>query len=182
MKYYMAKNGQQSGPFEENELMINGLTPDTLVWHEGMAQWLPASQLPELASLLQPEPPRMVFGEAQPPQPPTPNVWQQPQPQPQYAAPQQPASQPNISSAPAIVLIVLSVLCCTWIPAIFGILALTSANSANSLWAAGNFSAAQAKAADVKKWNTVGYIVFAGLFVLSMIAGLVCFMAEGALE
>ena len=54
MKYYMAKNGQQFGPMEESELQLNGLTPDTLVWHEGMAQWLPAAQVPELARLLQP--------------------------------------------------------------------------------------------------------------------------------
>ncbi len=176
MKYYMAKNGQQFGPMEESELQLNGLTPDTLVWHEGMAQWLPAAQLPELAHLLQPEPPRMAFGEAQPPQPPTQGAWPQPplqgQPQPQYAP--QPQAGGNFSSAPAIVLIVLSVLCCTWIPIVFGILSLSSSSNANKLWAAGNFSAAQAKAAEAKKWNMVGYIVFAVLFVLSVIVGLAC--------
>lgn len=172
MKYYMAKNGQQLGPMEESELQLNGLTPDTLVWHEGMAQWQPAAQLPELAHLLQSEPPRMAFGEAQPPQPPTPNAWQQPplQGQPQYSRQQQSAG--NFSTAPAIVLIVLSVLCCIWIPMVFGILSLSSASSANSLWAAGNFSAARAKADEARKWNTIGYIVFAVLFVLSVIVGL----------
>ncbi len=176
MKYYMAKNGQQFGPIDESELLINGLTADTLVWHEGMAQWLPAAQLPELAHLLQPEPPRMAFGEAQPPQPPTQGAWQQPPfqgpPQQQYAP--QPSAGGSYSSAPAIVLIVLSVLCCTFIPAIFGILSLSSTSSANSLLAAGNFAAAQAKAAEAKKWNTIGYIVFVVLFVLSAIIGFTC--------
>ena len=42
----------------------------------------------------------------------------------------------------------------------------------DSLWAAGNFSAARAKADEARKWNTIGYIVFAVLFVLSVIVGL----------
>ena len=52
MKYYIAENGQQAGPFEPNELLLHGLTANSLVWCEGMANWTSASQIPELMALL----------------------------------------------------------------------------------------------------------------------------------
>ena len=52
MKYYIAENGQPAGPFEPNELLMHGLTVNSLVWTEGMANWTSASQVPELAALL----------------------------------------------------------------------------------------------------------------------------------
>ena len=52
MKYYIAENGQQAGPFEPNELLSHGLTVNSLVWCEGMATWTSASQVPELMALL----------------------------------------------------------------------------------------------------------------------------------
>ena len=52
MKYYIAENGQQAGPFEPNELLLHGLTVNSLVWCEGMPNWTSASQVPELMALL----------------------------------------------------------------------------------------------------------------------------------
>lgn len=52
MQYYIAINNQQLGPFPEEQLVANGMTANTLVWTQGMAQWLPASQVPELATYL----------------------------------------------------------------------------------------------------------------------------------
>ncbi|MBN1816642.1 MAG: SPFH domain-containing protein [Sedimentisphaerales bacterium] len=63
--FYLAINGQQHGPFEMEALkpyLQNGqLTRDTLVWCQGMANWTPASQVGDLASL---------FGSTPPPLPP----------------------------------------------------------------------------------------------------------------
>lgn len=52
MKYYIAENGQQAGPFEPSELLAHGLTANSLVWCEGMPSWVSASQVPELMALL----------------------------------------------------------------------------------------------------------------------------------
>ncbi len=52
MKYYIAENGQQAGPFEPSELLMHGLTVNSLVWCEGMPSWTSASQVPELMALL----------------------------------------------------------------------------------------------------------------------------------
>ena len=53
MKYYLNTNGQQGGPFELSELLINGLTPQSYVWNETMTNWAPAMQVPEVVALLQ---------------------------------------------------------------------------------------------------------------------------------
>jgi len=52
MKYYIAENGQPAGPFEPSELMMHGLTVNSLVWCEGMPNWTSASQVPELMAIL----------------------------------------------------------------------------------------------------------------------------------
>ena len=48
--YYLAVGGQQQGPYPLSELPARGMRADTLVWREGMAQWLPADQVPEITS------------------------------------------------------------------------------------------------------------------------------------
>ena len=77
MKYYVAENGAPVGPFEINELIARGLTPQTQVWNESMAAWLPAGQVPELAAVLQ-----------------------QPIPVQQPTQPVAPAGQPQYAGAP----------------------------------------------------------------------------------
>jgi membrane protease subunit (stomatin/prohibitin family) len=64
--YYLAINGQQSGPFDMNglrgEMAAGRLTPDTLVWTQGMANWTPAKQVSGLAGLFPPAPPPLPPG------------------------------------------------------------------------------------------------------------------------
>ena len=49
MNYFYAANGQQSGPIPEEQLIgmvtSGSLSPDTLVWAEGMAGWEPYSKV-----------------------------------------------------------------------------------------------------------------------------------------
>lgn len=58
-QWYMAKNGQQVGPTDVQQLMQQGLTPDTMVWCTGMASWQPAAQVSAFAGLFPPPPPPM---------------------------------------------------------------------------------------------------------------------------
>lgn len=58
---YMAVNGQQYGPFsyEQCKQMVptRQLTPQTLVWFEGMSSWKPAGEVNELKNLFAPSVP-----------------------------------------------------------------------------------------------------------------------------
>lgn len=50
--YYTVENGVQKGPFTIENLSTQNLTPDTLVWRQGLSEWQKASSFPELAPLL----------------------------------------------------------------------------------------------------------------------------------
>lgn len=65
--FYVALGGKQAGPFDaaalKQHVQSGQLTPQTLVWKQGMANWTAAEQVDELKSL---------FGAAPPPLPPQP--------------------------------------------------------------------------------------------------------------
>ena len=69
-QYFVAVNGQQSGPFsipQLQQLAQQGqINIQTLVWKQGMAGWEPIANVPEVASALAPATPPMM-----PPTPPT---------------------------------------------------------------------------------------------------------------
>lgn len=61
--WHLSKNGQQLGPFTVQQLTQQGLTPQTMVWKNGMANWQAAGEIPELQSALpaiSPPPPPMA--------------------------------------------------------------------------------------------------------------------------
>jgi len=61
LSLFVVQNGAQAGPFDRATLkqMIanNQITPDTLVWYAGMANWAAAGQLPEAKELFGHTPP-----------------------------------------------------------------------------------------------------------------------------
>jgi membrane protease subunit (stomatin/prohibitin family) len=64
-QYFVSVNGQQQGPFDMpvlSQMIMNGqINKQTFVWKQGMASWLAADQVPEVA---------MLFGAVPPPPPP----------------------------------------------------------------------------------------------------------------
>jgi hypothetical protein len=59
--YYLAVNNQQAGPFEaavlSDKIAAGALTRETLIWSPGMANWIAAGSVAELASLFGNVPP-----------------------------------------------------------------------------------------------------------------------------
>ena len=60
-QYYVAVNGQQTGPFDDHALMAEiaagRCDADTLVWAAGMPAWTAAKEVPALARHFQSAPP-----------------------------------------------------------------------------------------------------------------------------
>lgn len=52
MDYWIAIDRQKIGPMSLAEVRARRLSPDTLVWHNGLSTWCKASSLPELAGTL----------------------------------------------------------------------------------------------------------------------------------
>ena len=51
--FIIDRNGQQAGPFSFNQLVQKGISPETLVWKQGMADWTPAWKVEELRAVLE---------------------------------------------------------------------------------------------------------------------------------
>ena len=51
MLYYIIDNNTQKGPFPKEKLLENGLLPKSLIWREGLPDWVEASSLEELQDL-----------------------------------------------------------------------------------------------------------------------------------
>ena len=151
MKYYMHIGGQQVGPYEENELPSHGLTASTMVWREGMPDWVAASQVPELGHLLPPiqQPPSY-------------------QPQPGYG-PQQPYGvQPPMPDTYMVWAVLVTVLCC--LP--FGIVSIVKASQVSSLYNQGRYQEAVAASEAAKKWAIWSAIVGVVLSIIGFFLGL----------
>lgn len=51
--FIIDRNGQQAGPFSFDQLVQKGISPETLVWKQGMADWTPAWKVEELKAVLE---------------------------------------------------------------------------------------------------------------------------------
>ena len=154
MKYYMHIGGQQVGPYEENELPSHGLTASTMVWREGMPDWVAASQVPELSHLLPPiqQPPSY-------------------QPQPSYG-PQQPYGvQPPMPDTYMVWAVLVTVFCC--LP--FGIVSIVKASQVSSLYSQGRYQEAVAASEAAKKWaiwSAIAGVVISIIVIVLQIVGI----------
>lgn len=190
-QYFIIVDGQQKGPYPREVLRMQGMTPDTYVWREGMDGWAQASSMPELTALFA-EGQDSIFpnSEQQPQQQPQqPGYGQQPnygaqqgygQQQPQYG--QQPYYgqqqygnpyqqnmggnvRPHTNWLPwAIVSTVLNCLFSCF-GVIFSIIGIVQANKANSLYQMGNNMEADAANSSAKVMTIIS-LIFAGLGIL----------------
>ena len=109
--YFYVKNGVSEGPFSAEEL-IKLITPDTLIWTEGMTEWAPASEVAPIGNMFATDteeetkiaPPVFTpptFEAAPPAQDPQPPVFEAPmqEPQPPVMEPQEIDAQPQVFDA-----------------------------------------------------------------------------------
>lgn len=109
--YFYVKNGVSEGPFSAEEL-IKLITPDTLIWTEGMTEWTPAGEVAPISEMFATDteeetkivPPVFTpptFEAAPPAQDPQPPVFEAPmqEPQPPVMKPQEIDAQPQVTES-----------------------------------------------------------------------------------
>lgn len=109
--YFYVKNGVSEGPFSAEEL-IKLITPDTLIWTEGMTEWAPASDVAPISEMFTTvteeetkiAPPVFTpptFEATPPAQDPQPPVFEAPtqEPQPPVMEPQEIDAQPQVTES-----------------------------------------------------------------------------------
>lgn len=186
MKYYAVINGRQIGPVSLDELVnIHGCTDSTLVWHSGLPEWLPASQVSEIAALLPPAP--NFEPQTEPIAPQQPSYQQQPYQQQTYQQPPQqqtynppPAynvSQPNSVDRGqpynwtgwAIAATVIGLLFYV-IGAVPGIIGIVFASTAQTKYKNGNFAGAYSDNTVAKILTIIGLSISAICLLIVMLA------------
>lgn len=109
--YFYVKNGVSEGPFSAEEL-IKLITPDTLIWTEGMTEWAQASEVAPISEMFATDteeetkiaPPVFTpptFEAAPPAQDPQPPVFEAPtqESQPPVIKPQEIDAQPQVTES-----------------------------------------------------------------------------------
>ena len=149
MKKYFYSNGTDKlGPFSLEELKEKNIGSDTQIWFEGLDEWKPASEFPELSNL---------FGLTPPPVPGTgSNV------------------KNTGSNRPPKTWLVESILATLFCCLPFGIAGIVNASKVESRFHAGDIEASERASAEAKKWTTISFGVgLAGLviYLIIMIIG-----------
>ena len=153
-QWYYGKDGRQEGPIEEEVLLgllrSGQLTPRDLVWKDGMAEWTPIQDVPELAlvpTMPPATPPLPAEGTPVPAGAPTAH-----EPVPNYLVPS----------------ILATIFCCQ--P--FGIVAIVYAAQVDGLLRQGKMAEAIDASRKAKMWMQIavgGFLVVVVLYVVFVI-------------
>lgn len=166
-KYYFAEGEERRGPFSLEEMASKDISKESLIWYEGLDNWIAASEVPELLQQIMPPMDSQT----------TPSI------SPQVTSPiESPvdsqitsSTSPNITSqnsrakrqynAPVrpktwlVESIVLALICCQ----IFGIIAIVYAAKVDSCFNRGDHAAAYEASNKAKMWFFIG--LGSGLFL-----------------
>ncbi|WP_297719558.1 CD225/dispanin family protein [uncultured Porphyromonas sp.] len=159
--YYYSLNGQQQGPVTLAELKGKGITRESLIWTEGMAQWQQAQTLPELSELF-------TYGPQTPP-----TQTQIPQAYPTNAT-----TETTVVTRPKTWLvesIIVTVLCC--IP--FGIVGIVYASKVDPAFERGDVVAAQSASKTAKTWVIAGAATALAGWIIYSLCIMIIALAEG---
>lgn len=163
-KYFYADGENSNGPFSLDELKSKGITPNTKVWCEGMADWLPASQVPDLKDLLRLSPPPLGT-----------------ESRAEYRNDNylknnnyNKNKMENSTQQPPKTWLVESILATLFCCLPLGIVGIVNASKVESRFYAGDVNAAQQASAEAKKWTMISFIlglVGIVLYIILLAAG-----------
>ncbi|MCM1020672.1 MAG: CD225/dispanin family protein [Muribaculum sp.] len=144
MEYWAIIDNQQVGPYSPAQIAAMGLTPDTLVWRNGMSRWEKARYISDFAQFF---PPEFAPGTTQ---------WQN-------------NDMPDPPSNYLIWSIISFLLCCQ----LTGAIALVYSVLVEYRYSHGNYAGAQSASSIAKTWNIISIVLalvsipvmlFTGLF------------------
>lgn len=164
--FYLNSNNEQSGPVSPTDFNRYGITETTMIWKQGMSNWMRAGQIPELSQYFRPTPPQPVggnncggnsnrnggsinigtnnfsgnYGGVRPTKPDNNMVWA----------------------------VLTTLLCC--LPA--GVYSIIQASKVNGLYNSGQYNEAQQMADDAKKWAIISAVLGFIAFVIGFLAAL----------
>ena len=157
LQYYYADDDERRGPVDLDALRAAGITRATLVWREGLSDWQPAGELPELDHLF-----TLPGGASATTEP-----ADRPYAEPQAVPPRPPRAQPPVPRSQSrrkryddlggayppktwlVESILATILCC--LP--FGIAGIVNASRVESRYYAGDVAGAEQASRAAEKWT-----------------------------
>lgn len=152
-EYYYTDGTDRFGPFTLDELRAKNISRTTQVWYQGLDDWTPAGNLPELNQL---------FGQAPP------------LPVEQFSS--NPAVLDSMyNQRPPKTWLIESILVTLFCCLPFGIAGIVNAAKVESRFHSGDIRGANQAAAEAKKWTMLSFwigLVVGVLYLIVMLAGL----------
>ena len=160
--FYLNSKNEQVGPVSPEDFTRLGINEGSMVWKQGMKEWMRAGHISELSP----------YFKATPPPPPFPPITS--------PISNNAGSSVGVSSQVSPVkpdnnmtLAILSTLFCC-LP--LGVYSIVQASKVNGLYLIGKHAEAQAMADDAKKWASIsavcGFIIFVIYFIIGFIGAL----------
>lgn len=151
-KYFYTDGANKYGPFTIEELRNKNITKDTLVWFQGLSEWLPAHNFSELNDIIVPSPPPVTSTQ-------TGNTNQ---------------SHRTQNVQPPKTWLVESILATLFCCLPFGIVGIVNASKVESRFYAGDIDGAYKASEEAGKWSklSIGVGIAIGvLYMLFMLIG-----------
>src|SRR5690554_2029076 len=151
-KFFYTDGTSKYGPFTLEELKDKGISRDTKIWYEGLDQWKPAADVPELSEIIKSVPPPIAKEQST-------DVHSM-----EYLRSLKPPKTWLIES------ILVTLFCC--LP--FGIVGIVNAAKVESRFYARDIEGANRSSADAKKWTTISFwigIAVGVIYLIVVIAG-----------
>lgn len=151
--FYIDKEGKQRGTFTAEELNNENLKKDTLVWTQGMDEWMKANDIPELQFIFESHYNNYEF--QSPPQ--------------DYSLKESPI-MPKTWMIESILVTILPFLLCGNILSLIGIIAIINASKVETLYRQKLFLDAETASSKAGKWTKITLWIAIGAIIIGLIS------------
>lgn len=142
--FYLNPNNEQADPVSPADFNRYGINESTMIWKQGMPNWMRAGQVPELSQYFRPViPPPPING----------NPYQE-RAMDGYGYNMGGPYRPNKPDNNMVWAVLTTLLCC--LP--FGTYSIIQASKVNGLYNSGKYDEAQRMADEAKKWACIGAV------------------------
>lgn len=171
-KYYYSDGKNSLGPFSFDELREKRINGDTKVWFQGLGDWKPAFQIPELADIISISPPP-ISNNTPTSQPNSGSYNSSTQnTSTQNTGSYNTGSYNNPKGTPPKTWLLESILVTLFCCMPFGIAGIVNATKVESRFYAGDTDGANRSSAEAKKWITISFWIGLTIAIISIFAAI----------
>lgn len=173
--FYIDAEGKQKGTFTIDELRNEPVKKDTLIWTQGMSEWMRAADVAEVQPIFQTSPPtQSEFMSTTQPEVPYPSAHH-------HAAAQEKPPMPKSWMVESILVTILPFILCGNILCLLGIVAIVNASKVEPLYHQGLYVQANEASANAGKWTKITLWIAIGAVVLAVIGIILAVVFFGSL-